>query len=422
MSKQNKDTLENFFRERAQHHDLEFNEGDWFKLEKRLDQELPVAFSLGSFLKKFWFIPVLFLLLPTSWYTYDQISKSNFKDNNNEISSELKRSTSNDFDVNKSASGKSEKANINTYDESKQLTPTKTEKYGNSNSNGNQLNSESPDFTKDDGSVLVDIRGNEQETNNIGYAVLENGAESAINRTDYQLHFLSPLAPDLTIEETITTEILEKEIIMKISPKPAKRSGLNVGIGYSPDFSTVGIGNFVAPGSRWYILLEYIFSNRFVVNTGAIWVQNKYEAYGEDYHAPSRYWKKGIVAEEAYGECTMVDIPVNIRYNFLVKGKSQAFISAGASTYFLLKEDYYFHYEQDDPELPDHWGTDKTTIYPFGIINLSMGYQYQFARRSTLQIEPFIKIPTTGVGWGKVDLHSMGVYFIYKYRIINNKR
>jgi hypothetical protein len=146
-------------------------------------------------------------------------------------------------------------------------------------------------------------------------------------------------------------------------------------------------------------------------------VNNKYEAYGEDYHAPARYWKKGIVAEEAYGYCKMIDIPLNLRYNFVHSENNMVFVNVGASTYFVTKEDYYFEYEQEDPELPTHWGTDKTTIYPFGIINLSLGYEHEFTQRSGFQVEPFIKIPTTGIGWGNVDLHTIGVSFMYKYKL-----
>ncbi|MCK5367205.1 MAG: hypothetical protein KAQ62_01595, partial [Cyclobacteriaceae bacterium] len=136
-----------------------------------------------------------------------------------------------------------------------------------------------------------------------------------------------------------------------------------------------------------------------------------------DYHAPSAYWKNGIVAEEAYGECKMVDIPLNLRYDILSKPRHKLFVSGGASTYFVLKEDYYFQYEQDDPDLPDYWGTDEMTVYPFGIVNISVGYQYLLGRKGSIQVEPFIKIPTTGIGWGNVDLHTIGTYFIYKYRI-----
>ena len=162
---------------------------------------------------------------------------------------------------------------------------------------------------------------------------------------------------------------------------------------------------------------EYAFMKRLAINTGIVLVDNKYEAYGEDYHAPARYWKNGIVADEAYGECQMIDIPLNLRYNFVRNGKHYAFINAGMSTYFVTKEDYYFHYEQDDPDLPMHWGTDKTTIYPFGIVNFSLGYELELTPKSGFQIEPFIKIPTKGIGWGNVDLHTMGVYFMYKYKL-----
>lgn len=153
------------------------------------------------------------------------------------------------------------------------------------------------------------------------------------------------------------------------------------------------------------------------MNTGIVFVSNQYEAYGEDYHAPSRYWKNGAVAEQAYGECKMIDIPLNLRYNFFIRNNHQLFISCGASTYFLLKEDYYFEYEQDDPDLPEHWGTGEMTVYPFGIENISIGYQYLFGNKSSLQVEPFIKFQTIGIGWGNDDLHTIGAYFIYKYRI-----
>lgn len=256
-----------------------------------------------------------------------------------------------------------------------------------------------------------------KKTEGIGYVVSKNGAESIRLSMDYRLHFLVPIVPTSEILESTTPENLPEASSINPKVDDVKRASFILGLGYSPDFSTVGIGNFVSPGSRWKLSAEVGFLKRLQLQTGIVLVNNQYEAYGEDYHAPSRYWKKGIVADEAYGECKMIDIPLNLRYNFFIRGKHQIFISAGASTYFVLKEDYYFHYEQDDPELPTHWGTEKTTIYPFGIINFSAGYQYMLGRKSALQVEPFIKIPTTGIGWGNVDLHTIGVYFMYKYRL-----
>ena len=263
-------------------------------------------------------------------------------------------------------------------------------------------------------------RNNPKSTNKskaIGYAVDEDGAQS-YRSSAIGLHFLSAIPPEMSITAPyVDVKMNYEQSQENIIPKARNKRPFNIGVGYSPDFSTVGIGNFVSPGSRWIVAAEYAISNRFLLNTGYTMVNNKYEAYGEDYHAPSRYWKKGIIADEAYGECKMIDVPLNLRYTALIKGKSRVFISAGASTYFVQKEDYYFHYDQEDPELPDHWGTEKMTIYPFGIINFSAGYQYFFTGKSSLQIEPFIKVPTTGIGWGKVDLYTMGVFFMYKYHI-----
>ena len=263
------------------------------------------------------------------------------------------------------------------------------------------------------------IRSNTQNENldNKSYAVFENGAERKGHFLYSGLHFLLPISPDTDLHPgNMRTDIHKVPIIVPKGHKKSK-SYFSFGLGYSPDFSTVGLGNFVAPGSRWNIFIEYSFLNRLSLNTGVVLVNNKYEAYGDDYHAPSRYWKNGIVASEAYGECKMVDIPLNLRYDVISKYRHKLFISAGASTYIVLKEDYYFEYYQDDPDLPDHWGTEKMTTYPFGIINASFGFEYRVGKKSALQVEPFIKIPTTGIGWGNVDLHTIGVYFIYKFRV-----
>ena len=210
-----------------------------------------------------------------------------------------------------------------------------------------------------------------------------------------------------------------KEEPSDLVQKASKNHGMAVylGLGYSPDFSTVGLGNFTSPGARWEFVAEVGFTPRLLLQTGITKVHNKYTAYGEDYHAPYGYWKNGVVAEQAYGKCDMIDVPLNLRYTFLIKNRHQLFISGGASTYFLTKEIYQFDYSQDDPDLPDEWSTDKMSVYPFGIINISMGYQYNVGHKGAFQVEPFIKIPTSGIGWGKVDLHTIGAYFVYKYRI-----
>ena len=429
MSQQNKDSLENFFRKRTQSHNLEFNEGDWLKLEKQLDQEMPVAFTFFSFLKRFWIIPLAIILLPTTWISYNyysDIKTEKAAQVNNETENISEGSFNNIVVEENSATpllipeSKDEQATI--FDNHSASGEQGNRSAGKAKpvddvgfSSNKQVSLISRDQSENSKGVVA--AQDDIESKNLGQVVLGEGAKSGIYTKDNKLLFLSAIPPDFIFDEPSLTAPSNNFKENEVLPAKINRSFFKVGLGYSPDFSTVGIGNFVSPGSRWTAIIEYGFFNRFVVNTGIVLVDNKYEAYGEDYHAPSRYWKKGIVADEAYGECKMIDIPLNLRYNLISKEKNKVFVTAGASTYFVLKEDYYFHYENEDPELPDHWGTEKMTVYPFGIINLSFGYEYQFSRKSGIQIEPFIKIPTTGIGWGNVDLHTMGVYFMYKYKL-----
>jgi hypothetical protein len=429
MSQQDKDSLENFFRERTQGHNLEFNEGDWLKLEKQLDRELPVAFTFFSILKRFWIIPLAIFLLPLTWLSYNYYSDSKADQASQIINTPESISASSPNSDLTSINGVDPQLNPdNKYDQTtifNNHSTTEEQKIVSEN----KTNSKGPiGFSAIKKSALISRDQSKKSTGvikeqdniepkNLGQVDFGEGAKSGINTMDNKLLFLSAIPPDFIFDEPSLTGPSNNFKENEVLPAKFNRSFFKVGLGYSPDFSTVGIGNFVSPGSRWTAIIEYGFFNRFVMNTGIVLVDNKYEAYGEDYHAPSRYWKKGIVADEAYGECKMIDIPLNLRYNLISKEKNKVFVSAGASTYFVLKEDYYFHYENEDPDLPDHWGTEKMTVYPFGIINLSFGYEYQFSRKSGIQIEPFIKIPTTGIGWGNVDLHTMGVYFMYKYKL-----
>jgi len=429
MNNQNKDNLEKFFKEGAQNYKIEFNEGDWRKLETLLDGEMPVAFTFWTYLKKYWPIALFVLLIPLAWYSYFQISESKIKNSdgtgenqNAKIDQESNHvaTKNNQIDIpdNNAIIG------IREIEKSKNLDVDvgKRNAFSLQNENAETSNSDivvtkEQYFVGQVGIFQVDNFTTDVDNTNYGkdnYIISDSNYGLILNSG---LAYLESIPPKSAINGATMPDLIKSKSINNNSQKHTNKISFFIGIGFSPDFSTVGLGNFVTPGFRWNAMAEVGLSKRFLINTGIVWVKNKYEAYGEDYHAPSRYWKNGIAADEAYGECVMLDIPLNLRYNVILKGRHQFFISGGASTYFLLKEDYYFQYEIDDPELPEHWGTDKMSVYPFGIVNLSFGYQYLLGRKGSIQVEPFIKLPTTGIGWGNVNLHTLGVYFMYKYRI-----
>ena len=83
----------------------------------------------------------------------------------------------------------------------------------------------------------------------------------------------------------------------------------------------------------------------------------------------------------------------------------------------MLSEDYYYQYEKYNPHLVKSWSVRNENQHYFGIYNLSAGYQWNVSERWFLEVEPFIKIPLGGVGFGKVDLWSTGSWFAVKYNL-----
>lgn len=410
MTESNKDNLEQFFQKKAQNPDIDFNEADWENMEARLDREMPVPAPWFS-LKKLWPIPIFIILGIIGWNYFNQgntntgIENHSIKQNTQKppLSEENSDEQTRDQILGKDSTKSSIKINLS---DSETLFTSK--------------NNDAARLYDREGLIAT---GKSASENNrdiqgvSGYVVKRDGDEALRLSKASSLHSLLPIPPKSAIFRTRfpEPETAQAGEIVKTLPR---KSNFIIGIGYSPDFSTVGIGNFVSPGSRWKLYLEYNYKNVIALSSGFEWVNNKYEAYGDEYHAPQRYWHNGIVADEAYGECIMIDIPVNIRFQAFTHGRHQLFLSGGLSSYFLLKEDYYFHYDQNDPDLPQYWGTDKMSIYPFGIINASLGYEYLFKSGGSIQLEPYIKIPTQGVGWGKVDLYTIGAYFSYRYRLI----
>ena len=195
---------------------------------------------------------------------------------------------------------------------------------------------------------------------------------------------------------------------------------LSVAVVYSPDFSSVGMGDFSETGKRYGGVLSYGLTPRLSVRAGVLKIQNFYSTSGSNYDVVQGWFTNGIMPAKANGACEIVEIPVSVRFDLFKKNRHNVFISTGLSSYFMLNEQYEFEYGDPQPNSKPRWKSQEPTKYLFGVMNISAGYEYYLAPKWSLQAEPFINIPITGIGWGKVDLYSIGSYFTLKY-VINRK-
>ncbi len=189
---------------------------------------------------------------------------------------------------------------------------------------------------------------------------------------------------------------------------------------WSPDASTVASRGFGKLGNNLGTLLEYRWSKKWSVSTGFAWSSKKYGADGSDYTPPSGTWYREIAPDEIDGKCTVLDIPIDIRYYFLSKGKAELSVSTGLSSYLMLTERYDYRYTEECTSIycldrPNFWEGNNENKHLFGVYNLSLAYKHRLTERLSFQVEPFLKAPLSGIGYGSVNLWTTGAYIGVKY-------
>jgi hypothetical protein len=130
-----------------------------------------------------------------------------------------------------------------------------------------------------------------------------------------------------------------------------------------------------------------------------------------DYHFPngsSNYDDlQGVDAN-----CNVDEIPFNLYYSFGKVKSHNWFVSAGLSSYLMKKESYEFYYKTAVGDTyKNDWSIKNKNKNIFSVLNLSAGYQHTFNKRFSIMAEPYIKLPLSGIGAGKVNLNSGGILF-----------
>jgi hypothetical protein len=185
----------------------------------------------------------------------------------------------------------------------------------------------------------------------------------------------------------------------------------------SPDISTVRLSDLTKPGTNVGVLLSYRVSRRFSVSTGLIRSAKVYDAYIGDYNPPPGQWTYYVEPVEIKASCIVLDIPVNIRYNFLMKQHYNLYVTAGLSSYLMKSEKYRYIYDVDDTYLRKSWEVVNENKHYFKVYNLSAGYERKLSKRFSAGAEPFVKIPGAGVGFGKIHLWTAGLFVSANYKL-----
>jgi hypothetical protein len=209
---------------------------------------------------------------------------------------------------------------------------------------------------------------------------------------------------------------------------------LEIGITVAPEISKAKINYIGTPlGVNFGMTLDYHVLGGFSLNSGLTYAKKFYQAAGKDFHPNDQiYVPQNTTIGSVKGSLKMIDLPLNIRYDFRSDEKTFLFISAGLSSYLIQRQEYnyvcinnpsntgnpppnipYYNHENDD--------VNKSEINWFSVLNLSAGFETSLSNSLSFQMNPYFKIPLRGVGAGDVSLSSYGIAIALKYSPVLKK-
>ncbi|MCY7353020.1 MAG: PorT family protein [Cytophagaceae bacterium] len=193
--------------------------------------------------------------------------------------------------------------------------------------------------------------------------------------------------------------------------EPTRRGRWGVRALLAPDFNSVSTLKPAAFGRSFGVLLEYEVLPRWRIQAGAIRSEKSYDALFSDYTKwNSGYW--AVDPERVNADCRILDLPVNLRFDALRRTRYDVFVSAGVSSYLMRSEVYKYYFPKTAYIYPNPREREfsRANNHLASTLNLSAGYERQLGHGFSLQVEPYLKLPLSGVGAGGVRLYSTGLH------------
>ena len=390
--------LDKIFTQAAENYQAPFQTGAWQKMQQKLDKKA----AFRSFWRRYLLLIIgvlivpLLLLITNNMFWQKQAPQ--VQDNNMDKAIVLDLSTKNSatktreiFQEDSREEGNSQKA-----------SHSDAGRIGRSDIPASTLKSESK-------SGIQEVSGRQIQK----FASQENNANII-----QVLELKQALVPQFQTElKTGDQRIVMPEKAVVVIPEEDKFFPyFSIAVAFSPDLSGLGFSTFSKPGASLGVFLQYNFSERLSLLTGINQARKIY-SLTDGFKPYEGYWKKYLKPDLIDGQCTVLDIPLNLRYDFISNDQRKIFISAGLSSYFMLTEEYQYIYA-DEPQYNRDYSVSNQNRHFLGILNISAGYEHPLSTHWSLQLEPMIKLPLAEVGVGNLPLVSAGAFVSLKYHFI----
>lgn len=211
----------------------------------------------------------------------------------------------------------------------------------------------------------------------------------------------------------------EKSDPYKKVKKPNHKLPISLAISAGPDFNSTSSLIGGKTNLAFAMGIGVGITKKISVQTGIGYGHKNYKADPYDYtfNNPNTVY----TVESIKAACKVVEIPLNVSYKLSEKKKRSIAINGGLSSYLMLKEDYIYTYYQNLNKPDRLVEATNENKHILSVVNLSASYDINLKdKKLGLGIEPYVKIPLTGIGLGNVPLKSSGVSLKLRYDFNKN--
>ncbi len=449
--------FDNKIREAAGHHQPAYDEKAWGKMEKLLNKYLPQE---KDDRRRFILFFLLFLLLGGSafvliskpWQKNKSIatviqeaqppiiiqpSTISSSDKNKKSTGELRKinqtQQGNENPNNSTISSKAITKEGQPVAETEFITKKKVVNTFNSSSKHKKINNKTGKIvsatgeskeSQDNASLQIDQLEKKSE-NNLktisGNIIVTDINSNNINKLTINKEIATVDSAQKESKEPANNESIKttNDVVAKLPAdkntkvKNKKNSSFYFSLSAGPDISFAGSDKFGKAKLLTGAGVGYTFNGSFTVRTGIYTGRKIYSASPDEYHPPAGFWAYYTYLQKVTADCKVIEIPIAVSYNFGKSSKQNWFISTGLSSYLMKKETYAYYYKQTPTgqTLTGNWTIENKNKHYFSILTLSGGYQRSISKYVSIMVEPYIKLPLSGIGYGKVKLNSGGLLF-----------
>ncbi|NCD69060.1 outer membrane beta-barrel protein [Mucilaginibacter agri] len=307
-----------------------------------------------------------------------------------------------------------------------QLTAAQPLHHKGFNGNGNTQPKNNGIDKLTEGSLTV---AEQPTTNNIGNTNpgdINTGDESIANRKSTDLQAVAGITlGNSTLNSQSITDLnpIDKQLDVRsdryaAEVKQKQKMAYTSSFGYkhpvvlsvlaAPDFNGVN-SSFARTqvGTTVGMALSIGLTKKLTISTGALYAKKPYMVPFSEYSTSYNFKTQPT---DVYADCRVLDIPINIDYSVYNKGANRFSIGTGLSSYFMLRENYHFDYDNTGTyNGPSDYDIKNQNKHIMGVLNLNADYQRRLSAKFGLNIRPYMKLPLTDIGYGKVNLQSTGL-------------